>query len=567
MSDVKKIFLNVCCVLVFFVATPITLRAQTAGSPPLESIDALRQLQQQRWLEQAEREQQRSQPGVVVEAAAETQDEPDSPAGLNCVSVRAIEWLGSQRDRIELAPHLRDIPWLAQLPACLSAPEIERRIADLNQRLRQTGLITSRVIPARPVWDDGLLRLQLIAGRIEAYQRPSELPQAMLNTLFPQTDSVLNLRQLEQSLDIVNRLRSFRLRLELQPGQQPGGSVVALKLQRGDALGISHRFDNSGSAQLGQLRWQLAADWDAPLGHGLFFSASVSGDLESRGEDAAFQSRQWHLDYARGNWHLDWDALHSQSSQRLSGLPVRVLSETDQSLYQARLTRLLYRDHRRIWRSAVKLEHSNTKYELAGRELAHSGAASALAAELSLLSYVKRGYWQARIERQWGQSWWGADSDPQAGGPDPGYRRWRLQLSALQQLPEGWLWRGQLLWQSTEDRLPSAQQLSLGGPSILRSDDSGILSGDKGVWMSHLLQGPALADSPLRPQLVWDWGRLRDQRAGWRSASSAGVGFTARSRRDHWQLAYHHRLHGPDNDVNDGDQWRFQWQRHWRELP
>ena len=543
------------------IALTNTALAQTVDSDSLGSVEQLRQLQQQRWLEQTEREQQRSQPGLALEPPSTDTPVADHDPELACVSVRTVAWLGSPEDRQALFEALAPIPWMQHLPACLSAPAIERRIATLNKQLQTVGLITSRIMPAQPVWQDGILRLRLVAGRIDAYQKPPDLPAAMLRDLFPAVGAVLNLRQLEQSLDIVNRLRSFRLRLSMLPGASPGTTTIALQLQRSDALQLRSQIDNSGSEQLGVWRWQLGASWDAPLGRGWLLSASASGDLESRGEDAAFASRQWHLDYARGRWHFDWDAVHSRSSQRLSGLPIRVLSETEQSLYQARLTRLLYRDHRWLWRAGLRVEHGNTRYRLAGRRLSHSGAASNLAADVSALRYVKGGYWQGRLERQWGQSWWGVDSDPLASGPDPGYRRWRLQLSALQQLPRHWLWQGQLLWQSTEDRLPSAQQLSMGGQQVLKSYNSGVLAGDKGLWMSHLLRGPQLAESGLRWQLNWDWGRLRDRTSGWRSASSAGVGLLAKGAKDDWQLSYHHRLHGPDSRVTDNDQWRFQWQR------
>lgn len=550
-----------CCWLVSLAS------AQLLASQTTDSADHLRQLQQQRWLEQSEREQQRSQRGAPLQPApSDSEKRPvEQTAKTACVQVRTVAWLGTPADRQALFDALSAVHWLQHLPACLSASAIERRIETLNENLQQAGLITSRVVPAQPVWQDGILHLQLLAGRIEGYRRPPNMPKAMLEGLLPALGSVLNLRQMEQSLDIVNRLRSFRLRLAMLPGTSPGATLIDLKLQRDDAFQLSTQMDNSGSSQLGLMRWQLGAQWDAPLGRGWFFSASAGGDVESRGRDAAYASRQWHLDYARGLWHFDWDAVHSRSSQRLPGLPIRVLSETEQSLYQARLTRLLYRDHRWLWRAGLRIEHGNTRYELAGRKLAHSGASSNLAADVSVLRYVKGGYWQGRLERQWGQSWWGADSDPLAGGPDPGYRRWRLQLSGLQQLPRHWRWQGQWLWQSTEDRLPPAQQLSLGGLQVLKSYNSGVLAGDKGIWMSHMLLGPQWRDAPLRWQLHWDWGRLRDRTAGWRSASSAGVGILARGPKDDWRLSYHHRLHGPDTRVTDSDQWRFQWQRSWRD--
>lgn len=72
-------------------------------------------------------------------------------------------------------------------------------------------------------------------------------PERELNMLFPGLEGkILNLRDIEQGMEQINRTRTTPVQIEILPGTQQGWSVVHLTATPEFPLSASVSFDNGG---------------------------------------------------------------------------------------------------------------------------------------------------------------------------------------------------------------------------------------------------------------------------------------------------------------------------------
>src|SRR5690606_4835287 len=118
---------------------------------------------------------------------------------------------------------------------------------------------------------DGLLEVLVVEGRLESLV-PADtdgeaLSDRQLRWAFPaNNDEPLNLRDLEQGLENLNRLSQNHSSMDLEPGQQPGYTRVVVKNQRSRGLTGGVGVNNSGSEATGETLGSVHASWDNPTG-------------------------------------------------------------------------------------------------------------------------------------------------------------------------------------------------------------------------------------------------------------------------------------------------------------
>ncbi|HDX3908406.1 TPA: ShlB/FhaC/HecB family hemolysin secretion/activation protein, partial [Enterobacter asburiae] len=108
------------------------------------------------------------------------------------------------------------------------------------------GYITSRAFLTEQDLSGGQLNIVVLEGRLEAIRLEGETPR-MLKMAFPgRTGGILNLRDIEQGMEQINRLRAEPVQIEILPGTQAGYSIVNLTGKPEFPLSASVSLDNSG---------------------------------------------------------------------------------------------------------------------------------------------------------------------------------------------------------------------------------------------------------------------------------------------------------------------------------
>lgn len=202
--------------------------------------------------------------------------------------------------------------------ACLGVASIEALRANLEARLAAWGYVTSTLsVPAQDL-SGRQLRLALHLGRLAQWrvewpagaapQAPGSAAQPARNAVALQAGSVLNLRDIEQALENLGRLPSQAAGFRIEPGAQPGTSVVVIMPTGGARWRGNLATETTDTIDYGPLQTSASLSWDAPLGWSDQLSLMVSMGQRTAGDTHARQST------ALLNYSLPWGA-HLFSAQ------------------------------------------------------------------------------------------------------------------------------------------------------------------------------------------------------------------------------------------------------------
>src|SRR5699024_1866363 len=128
-----------------------------------------------------------------------------------------------------------------------SVSQIERLIWQVNDKLRADGFITSSAYLDEQDISTGSLTISIFTGKIETITLDGKQPR-ILTMVFPQLiEKPLNLRDLEQGLEQLNRLTTQRIDIDIEPGQKNGYSAIVLRTVTARwPVSATLSFDNSG---------------------------------------------------------------------------------------------------------------------------------------------------------------------------------------------------------------------------------------------------------------------------------------------------------------------------------
>jgi len=154
---------------------------------------------------------------------------------------------------------------------CLGERSISALLSEINSAYAERGYITTRAYLPEQNLRAGTLSLKVLEGRIEKVIHKlvaedgteTAAPPGKTWSAMPTGErGPLNLRDLEQALDTINRLTSSQSALDLAPGETEGGSIVIIKEQKKDRLRAFVGADNAGSISTGSYRARIAVEGD-----------------------------------------------------------------------------------------------------------------------------------------------------------------------------------------------------------------------------------------------------------------------------------------------------------------
>lgn len=274
------------------------------------------------------------------------------PIETPCFVIRDIELTGERQ---------RQFRWLldtaqAYLYRCVGVAGLSRIASTLDAKLIELGYATTTVtLPAQNL-AAGSLQIRLHAGRLAGIRMvhgtaPDEPGTATAwgtwRNAFPvRTGDLLNVRDLEQGVEQMQRLSSQQVTTELLPGQQPDTSTLLIRRQDAtwrDRLHGGGTLDNSGSAALGRPQLSGNLGLDNPLGLNDLLSVSASSNID--GLSARHRSQNIARDYSIP-WGYNTFSLTDSTSefaQVVQGTTVQFLSSGSSRTIEAKWHRTLLR--------------------------------------------------------------------------------------------------------------------------------------------------------------------------------------------------------------------------------
>ncbi len=521
--------LALCAVLAVSASSALAQSPQPGSSP---ADDFMRRQAQQDLQKRLDALRQATPRGGT---SASDEEQKSVPAKGPCFRVRRVEVddvkLLSQRS---LEPLL--VPYRNR---CIGLADINVLLKGITALYMDKGYITSRVyVPEQNIARTGVLRLVAAEGSLSDIYLNGKLAKepGVLATAFPgMKGRPVNIRDMEQGLDQINRLSSNNAKTSMLPGKEPGTSILNVENKPDLPWHFSLANNNLGQKSTGYSRTSMGFRMDNLLALNDLISLNYehSGPDYPWPDDGIGQSNSFSgsASVPYGYWTFTLNGSWYKYRSSAPGNFGDIDTSGDSGEVGFNADRVILRDKDSITTLNMGLSYKQTDNFLMGNRI-EVGSREYTVASLGL-SHSRRmlgGLWVFDVNYNQGLGIFGATrrGEPGAGDAEPEFRKFSGTISVT----EPFQLSGQNLQFSTTvngqyspDNLYCAEQISLGGYSNVRGIRDSVLFGNSGVftrneiawrtvpWKSSTLLTKRFGE--LRPYAAIDYGHtFRQQRFG-----------------------------------------------------
>jgi hemolysin activation/secretion protein len=423
--------------------------------------------------------------GAAGTGAAKT---PEKPAG-RCVEIKQIAFGGNTilSDR-----RVRGITAKYE-NRCLTVDEINAMLNDITNVYIEKGYATSRAFMQMPQTrlKDGILDIYIIEGKIGRIEGVEGGERA---TAFPWLrGEILNIRDIEQGLDQMNRLGSNKASMDIKAAPaQDGVSDIEIKNELKGRSNIGATLDNFGTDSTGQWRGGLRWTEDNLLGLNDQINLSLNHSIVPDFDNRLSRSAMVGFSVPLGYWTFSNN--FSYSSYKTSfPMPIshdRFFSLGDSIMNSLAIDRMLLRGQTYKLSATAGLTYKDNQnymrvYDLQTRNDSSSRSLALVNLDIPLTLYYPTGMIYIKPGIVQGVRLFGAADD--ASSPYPqraqytaykfyAYTGWNFGYFSLSHALDS---------QYSRDELFSTESFYLGGESSIRGFRNDSTMGDSGFSLRN----------------------------------------------------------------------------------
>lgn len=458
--------------------------SQSVFAAPLSPADrnSIEQQQQQLLLQNQQQRESLKRAAPLIRPS-----QPELPASTSgpCFTVHRIvlddvTLIDARKQQKLLAP------WLNQ---CLDMARINQLTNTVSDWYISRGYITSRAFLTEQDLRSGELHLAILEGRLEKI-RMDGAPERELKMAFPGLEGhILNLRDIEQGMEQINRARTTPVQIEILPGSKQGWSIANLTATPEFPLSGSVSVDNSGqkSTGVGQINagltgnnlLGLADSWFVSGGRSSAFSNSKDAQNFAAGVSVPYGYSLFDYSYSWNNYLSTLD--NNGYIWRSSG---------DTETHRFNFSHVLFRNGDIKTGVSVGLSHRINRNYL--DDILLQSSSRKLTSLLFGVNHTQKilgGVATLNPTFSRGMPWFDAENDGNKNGdlPKAQFRKWSLNASYQRPVADNLWWLASAYGQWTPDRLYGSERMTIGGESSVRGFKEQSISGDNGAyWRNEL---------------------------------------------------------------------------------
>lgn len=376
---------------------------------------------------------------------------------------------------------------------CLGGKGINLLMSALQNQLIDRGYITSRVLAPAQDLNSGQLKLVVIPGKVRHIAlTPDSGRHLSLYGAFPvHAGALLDLRDIEQGLENLQRLPTVQASMEIVPGTQPGESDVLLRWQQSKGWRIGASLDDSGPRSTGRYQGGLTLSLDNPFSFSDLFYLSASSSLEKH-HDKGTSNLTGHYSLPFGRWTAGLTVNSYNYHQLVAGLnqDYRYSGKSENLDFQ--LSRILHRSGSQKTTFSYDVLAKESKNYVNDTEVeVQRRRTSAWRAGLQHRHYIAQATLDAGISYQRGTRWFGALSAPEESQGQATALSKIVQLSAQLDIPfalgmQKLHYNVQYQRQFSNTRLTTQDQFAIGSRWSVRGfDGERSLNADRGWFVRN----------------------------------------------------------------------------------
>ncbi len=432
---------------------------------------------------------------------------------------------------------------------CMNIDDIEHLISDIVNYYISNGYISVRAYIQPQDLANGILKIVVVEGVVENIHIKNapfyEYENLNISTAFPFiVGKPLNIRDIEQGLDQINRLQSNNATMSILPGTNSGESQVQIINNPALRLHFNASADNYGSTSTGEEQASFSLSLDNPLKLNDYLSYSHTRTINT--DFIAQHSMMNAVSYSVPLGYSTLSFSHSRSNYAttIHAAGGDILSEGTTQNSSFSIDHVVYRNSTdRLSVSSSLSAKMNRNFidkqylEVSSRKLSTINLGSAwntifLGGSLSM-----------NLEHIWGLKWFDALEDPSylpKTAPHAQFRKWTYGINWMKPfelLEQNMVYSTALSGQQGDDVLYGSEQFSLGGLYSVRGYRNSSIAGDTGFYVRNDLSMPKTLSFKsqnfrIKPSMAFDFGEIKDRydtKGGFVSGMSMGLnlGFSA----------------------------------------
>lgn len=411
--------------------------------------------------------------------------ETDTRSG-SCVMVHDVT--------IDGAPHLqkaviRDIEQRYQ-GRCLGVRDLNHALDDLNGAYLAQGFVTSRAYLPEQSLQTGHLKIIVIEGEIEGFSFDGIASRHHELTAFPGLrDRILNLQDLEQGLEQMNRMPGWSAKMQIVPGKERGHSLVKIHQP---SPGIIHGqiwADNNGQYETGHETGHALLRAEDVLGlldlWSVEYDHSMVGDAGNRGTQyiSANGSIPFGAWTVFGGWWMSQDVYHLQTlgeDYRMGGKRKDFRFGVSRVVTRNKIGVTTVQAFYELKSFSSTLDHVQLQTQSA-RQAYFVGQASESLKAWGGLWYLTLGM---RIALP-GAGTHSIFENPSASDPHTQYFKPTLDIDGYKVLPHRLMWHVSVHGEYSTQNQFTTDQMQIGGPYTVRGFLKDMLLGNEGIYIRN----------------------------------------------------------------------------------
>ncbi|WP_339800698.1 ShlB/FhaC/HecB family hemolysin secretion/activation protein [Saezia sanguinis] len=326
----------------------LTVPAQAQIPIPHNAASEFIRQQQREEALQRQMESVADEPGLQITPMPLAVDK--IPDETPCFMIHAMELEGELAEKFQWALKAADRNSQRELdPAlnrCLGANGINIVLGRIQNAIVEKGYITSRVTVDEQDLTQGVLKLGFTPGRIHAIRwREGSDTRINWHSALPMREGdLLNLRDLEQALEVFKRVPTTDVDIQIEPVGDTGQSDLVIYWKETFPLRLNLSIDDGGSLDTSRYQGALTVAYDNPFALSDLFYVSYNHGL---GDGNDGRSKGYAVHYSvpiKGNWLLSLNASYYNYHQMIAGSSRDYDYRGTSQNMDITLTRRVYRD-------------------------------------------------------------------------------------------------------------------------------------------------------------------------------------------------------------------------------
>lgn len=451
------------------------------------------------------------------------------PAGGPCFTVRDVVVEGASKVSSKAILKVT-APYEGK---CIELKDIQEVLRDLTNLYLNKGYVAARVyVPEQDIKATKILKLVVHEGRLsDIYMNGKKVSSydGETMTAFPNMKGrIVNMRDVEQGLDQMNRLASNNAKSEMIPGADDGSTILNISNQPEKRWRWSLSHDNLGQKSTGYARASASLTIDDILKINDLWDFSYQRTdkdyWKGSSIDGNSNSYSGSVSIPYGYWVFMLSGYYYDYHSVVPGLFSPIKTSGDSSELKGAANGVIYRDGASITTLNLSLAYKETNNFLLGNKI-EVGSRNYTVGSIGLSHsrQMLKGTWTFDLTYSQGLGIFGAvrKHEPGAGDADPEFSKFALTVSVLTPFKIGeqnFLLNNLLVGQYSPDNLFGAEQMSLGGYSNVRGVRESMLFGNNGffmrndlIWRSMPWANQAALVTALgefRPYVGLDYGQI-----------------------------------------------------------